>query len=125
MVIILAPPGDRKVQAIDKFPGMSAETDDHLIMSRFKSIAAAIIFLASFAPGQTTTTGQITGIVTDPSSAAVAGANLTVSDSSGVQRGVRSGEDGRYTVSLLPPGTYTMEAEKAGFSKAKVQNVTV
>ncbi|HEX4750510.1 MAG TPA: carboxypeptidase-like regulatory domain-containing protein [Bryobacteraceae bacterium] len=94
-------------------------------MLRTTSILAEMFFLAAFAPGQTTTTGQIGGLVTDPSNAAVAGASLTASDASGVRRTVSSGEDGHYAISLLPPGTYTVEAEKTGFSSAKFENVSV
>jgi hypothetical protein len=74
-------------------------------MLRTTSILAAVLFFVALASGQTTTTGQISGLITDPSNAAVAGASVTAFDTSGVRRTVSSGEDGHYSISLLPPGT--------------------
>ena len=84
---------------------------------------AATMWIAGLIQAQTPTTGQISGIVTDPTGAVVGGAKVTASDASGVQRSVSSDENGRYVFPLLPPGTYTVDVEKAGFGKATA-NVT-
>jgi hypothetical protein len=81
--------------------------------------------MAVTAVAQTTTTGQITGVITDPSGAVVSGARVTASDTAGVQRTESSDEHGRYSFSLLPPGTYTIEVEKPGFGNATLQGVAV
>ena len=74
---------------------------------------------------QTIVTGEISGVVTDPSGAVVA--NVTVSAKSeayGDTRKVVSNQQGEYRVALLPPGAYTVSATGAGFQPT-VENVTV
>lgn len=59
------------------------------------------------AEGQTSSTGQIVGEVTDPSGAVLLGANVTVREpATGTTRAVTTNSVGRYTVPLLPPGIY-------------------
>src|SRR5215475_7430351 len=64
-------------------------------------------------------TASITGTVTDPSSASVAGAKVTATS---VERGVsysaETNDSGLYRISQLPAGTYNLKVEKAGFSSA-------
>jgi len=63
-----------------------------------------------------TTTGRILGTVHDKSGAAVAGANIEVTDSQrGTSRTTTSDESGNYLVSALPPGTYSVRAEAKAF----------
>ena len=81
--------------------------------------------LSGVVHAQTSTTGQISGLVRDPSGAAVAGAKVTASSSAGVTRTVSANEQGHYVLSLLPPGAYRVEAEKTGFAKTAVEGVTV
>jgi len=58
----------------------------------------------------------IGGIVTDPSGAVVAGVKIKATN---VERGIAtesvSNSAGRYTIQFLLPGTYRLNAEKAGF----------
>lgn len=61
-------------------------------------------------------TGQITGLVTDPSGAIVPGTRIEVTDVNTHSRRVAvSNESGFYTVTPLPPGHYRVEAQKQGF----------
>lgn len=77
------------------------------------------MLLASFAPATfaQTVAGQISGLISDPSGAAVAGASVAVTD---VDRNVTirssSNDSGFYLLSPLPPGRYNLRAEKTGFS---------
>jgi hypothetical protein len=74
------------------------------------------LFVSAAAYAQITT-AEITGEVTDSAGAAVADATVTVTNAAtNIQRTVRTGESGAYTVPALPPGTYTLRVEKAGFS---------
>jgi len=60
----------------------------------------------------------LTGTVTDPQGAAVAGA--TVRALNGATRAsveAKTNDAGRYAISFLIPGTYTVEVEAAGFKK--------
>ncbi len=61
-------------------------------------------------------TGTISGIVTDPTGAAVAGAQIVVvNDSTRLQFETQSNRDGIYVVPNLPPGNYRVQVSKVGF----------
>ena len=63
-------------------------------------------------------TGTISGFVTDPTSAAVPSAKITATQiQQQTQRTVEANSDGFYTFNALPPGDYTLAAEKAGFER--------
>jgi hypothetical protein len=58
----------------------------------------------------------LTGIVHDSTGAVVPQATVTISSpETGVRRSFRTSDDGRYTFTLLPPGTYVLAAQKDGF----------
>ncbi len=65
------------------------------------------------------TTGTITGTVTDASGAAIAGADVTVTDiGKGTTQQFRTDEAGSYNASFLVPSNYRVTVEKAGFKRA-------
>jgi hypothetical protein len=75
---------------------------------------------------QTGATGAISGAITDPSSAMVAGAEVKVKDvTTGFTRTARSNDHGMYVISLLPPGQYALEVTKSGFKLASSPDVQV
>ena len=92
---------------------------------------AAIVFLfltASLAWSQATSTGTVTGQVTDPSNAVVAGATVTLTDSTtGKSQTTTTNETGRYIFSNVALGTYDVTVAKEGFAQTKVaqQGVSV
>ena len=64
--------------------------------------------------------GEITGTVTDPSGAVIAGATVTVTnDATATSRTAETNEAGNYTVPFLNPGTYTLTAALDGFRTAR------
>ena len=70
--------------------------------------------------------GTLTGAVTDPNGAAVAGASVTVRNTvTNEERVVTTSDDGNYTVPYLQPGTYSVSIEQQGFKKAASDNVVV
>jgi TonB-linked SusC/RagA family outer membrane protein len=83
-----------------------------------KRMAAGVWLVAGLLTASTTsaqTTGQqgVTGIVRDAQSQRpIGGAAVTVSGSG---RGTLSAEDGRYTITGLPTGSYRVSARKLGF----------
>jgi hypothetical protein len=57
-------------------------------------------------------------VILDKSGAAIVGAKLTlVNTEKGIQRQTESGSAGEYEFLQLPPGTYSLAVEKAGFKK--------
>ncbi len=72
-----------------------------------------------------TSVGRISGTVTDSNGAAVASSTVTVANpTTGISRTATTDENGFYTVTNLPVGTYTVSAEVQNFKKSvKTGNV--
>jgi outer membrane receptor protein involved in Fe transport len=87
--------------------------------------AAIFCFMTLMIQAQTATTGQIVGVVTDPSGAVVAGANVVLTSDAGVRREAQTGSNGRYTFPLLNPGAYRLEVTQSGFASVKLEGITV
>lgn len=61
--------------------------------------------------------GNINGLVSDPSSAAVVGAEVVaVNDVTGVQYTTKTNNEGIYVLPNLPPGPYRLQVSKVGFT---------
>ena len=70
--------------------------------------------------------GGLAGRVTDPSGAAVAGAQVTLTRmSTGVKRTTESTADGYYTFTQVLPGSYSVEVAAPGFARVLQQGITV
>lgn len=70
--------------------------------------------------------GSITGLVTDASNAAVAGASVVIrNEGTSVATQVSTTETGYYSVPNLIPGTYSVLAEAQGFKLFRVEHVSV
>ncbi|MGB6265131.1 MAG: TonB-dependent receptor [Candidatus Acidiferrales bacterium] len=85
------------------------------------AIFRGALFLAIFSILSTAAWGQTTaslrGTVTDQSSAVVAGAKVTLTNTgTGISRTAASGSDGSYLFDLVQVGTYKVTVEKAGFA---------
>src|SRR5580658_9793885 len=69
---------------------------------------------------QTQTTGEITGVVSDPSGAVVAAAKVTLRDNAkGTTQSTATNKDGIYHFQLLNPSSYTVSATSSGFEETK------
>src|SRR6202522_2250304 len=78
------------------------------------------VFCAPQVPAQTQTTGEITGVVTDPSGAMVAAAKVTLTDNAkGSTQTTATNKDGVYHFQLLNPSNYTVSVTSAGFQETK------
>lgn len=86
-----------------------------------------VLAVAVAQPGlaQTATSGQITGDVTDPSGAVVAGAKVAVTSDAGLQRTATTDASGHYAFPLLPPGAYKLQVSMTGFNAVTLQNIAV
>jgi hypothetical protein len=93
------------------------------------AVMAALALLFSFWTPEASSQavfGSISGTVTDPSSAAVANAKVTVIDEAkGTTEEATSNENGNYTVTHLIPDLYTVRIEAAGFKVIEFKGVAV
>ncbi len=77
--------------------------------------------------GQGGATGAISGLVIDSSGAAIEIAEVQIIDTrtESLARKVSTNADGEFTVTLLPPGTYSVVVNKSGFAEAKSEGIEV
>jgi len=90
-------------------------------------LAAGLLFFPSSIHAQSASaTGRLEGIVTDPSGASVADADIAVrNQNTGVSTNAKSNGDGEFTVLYLEPGTYEVTIVKDGFSRLVLKNITI
>lgn len=87
---------------------------------------AAICFLLSSSAYAQSTSGAITGIVTDPSGAVVINASVEIRDlSSNRVLKTTTSETGSYTVPNLPAGAYEVKVTLQGFKTTQIDQVEV
>lgn len=71
-------------------------------------------------------TGTLTGNVTDPSGALIAGAAVKVTNpATGVSRTAKTGTNGVYVFAQLAPGTYDVEVSMQGFKTSLYSDIAV
>ena len=76
--------------------------------------------------GQGSLTSSLSGAVTDPTGAVVAGANITVkNNATGQEFQTISASNGTYTVPALGAGIYTVTVSAAGFKQALVKDIKI
>jgi hypothetical protein len=101
----------------------------HKALIRFAiTISLALGLLASSALAQNAASGTISGQVTDPQGAAIAGAEIRLIDkSTSTVKTYLSNESGRYDIFNINPGSYDVTVTRQGFSETKLaaQQVSV
>src|SRR5690242_14512032 len=84
------------------------------------------VLCSTFTLGQGIVTGSLSGTVTDPQSAALAGAKVTAhQDGTNLERITQSNSSGLFSVSNLPIGSYHVSIEAPGFAKVELPSVQV
>ncbi|PWU07920.1 MAG: TonB-dependent receptor [Terriglobia bacterium] len=100
-----------------------SNTNSRLLLFAFFAVALAIASGSLF--GQAFY-GSVVGTITDPSSAALRGATVALTNvATGERRQTMSGSGGEYQFLNLVPGMYRVEVEQAGFKKATRENIEV
>ena len=95
-------------------------------MSALLACLAVFFLCVSVSLAQSGTTGALTGTVTDPSGAIIAGATVTATNiGTGQARTDTTNANGSYKFSLLPAGNYSVKISAAGFKTDQVASVTV
>lgn len=88
-------------------------------------VVAIVFFTASMLFGQTFR-GTISGTVTDTSGAVVSGASVKVhNNNTGLDRATETTEDGSYSLTELPVGTYSVTVSASAFQTSVVSNLAV
>jgi Carboxypeptidase regulatory-like domain len=94
--------------------------------SRILSLIAILCLLTVVAGWSQDTRGTITGRVTDPSGAVIAGSTVIVTNTAmGTKSALTTNAEGLYVAPLLSPGTYQIEVSAPGFKKAVRNGVEV
>src|SRR5258708_19924501 len=89
-------------------------------------IAGLWVACAGAAFAQSMNAGDIRGIVTDTTGAAVPGVAVTVlNKNTGVAKELITNQDGLYDTSSIVTGSYQVTFSKAGFSKLVPSKITV
>ncbi len=88
--------------------------------------ALSLLLLVSTCTAFAQTTGDVRGVVSDPSGAVVSGAQVTaIFNSEGTERHASTDSSGQYTLPTLPVGDYTIRIQAPGFKTFQQTNVTV
>jgi hypothetical protein len=81
-------------------------------------LSFVVFFSALRLPAQTQTTGEITGVVVDPSGGVIANAKVTLKDNSkGSAQSTETNKEGVYHFQLLNPSSYTITVSSSGFQE--------
>jgi len=89
-------------------------------------LSLTLILLFAVVASAQTFRGTILGTVTDPNGAVVAGAKITIKNTStGLERTTTTDDAGNYTAAELPIGPYEVRVEQTGFQPFVVRNVNV
>ena len=97
-------------------------------LGAFRCVFIALLFVAAglsprIAPAQTGTT-SLHGTVVDRSGATVVGAKVTLMNAAQAwQRQAITGNTGAYEFAAIPPGTYMLTVESAGFRRYEQKNL--
>src|SRR5258705_1908270 len=86
-------------------------------LSKVLGVSLTITLVVAFAIAQQPR-GSLRGLITDELGAAIVGANVTLTDSSGAQKRTTTNGEGIYIFSALAPGKYVVLAGATGFASS-------
>src|SRR5262245_28616696 len=96
-----------------------------MLIRRVSSPIVLMFLLVGIGFAQTPT-ATLSGVILDPSGAAVPEAQVVARNAdTGAARSATTDADGRYSISSLPPGPYEVRAERTGFRTAVQRNVVL
>src|SRR5689334_13603707 len=95
------------------------------LLRNFVAWCALLAFLGSIAVAQNLTNGGVTGTITDPSGAVIAGATVMLKNrATGASQSTHTNSTGYYTFPFVQPSDYTVTVSASGFQSVS-RNVTV
>lgn len=93
---------------------------------RLFCVLAVALLLPAAALFAQSSNGSISGTITDDQGGALPGVTVTATNAAtGVNRTAVTNASGHYQIALLPPGTYTAEAQLEGFQAVRREKVVV
>lgn len=93
--------------------------------TRMLLVGLAILITQAAVQAQTTT-GSVSGTISDQSKAVIAGATVTITSiGTGAERAAVTNSSGAYDFQALQPGIYTISVEAKGFKRALTRDVVV
>ena len=92
------------------------------IKSVYLALLLAVLAITATTYAQTVVTGELSGVVTDPTGAAiVAGKVVLKSDATGETQTAQTNATGEFRFALLRPGTYTLVVSATGFQDSTLK----
>jgi hypothetical protein len=94
--------------------------------SRIALLLVVLSLVANSVPAQSTTTGRLTGTVTDAQGALIGGAQVVAKNSqTQTEFKAKTTDEGGWTIPSIPNGAYIVTITAQGFKSTVVQNVAV
>lgn len=95
-------------------------------MSHLRLLLALLWAALSLLSQATSTSGDLKGVVLDPSGNPLPAAKLTVlNEGRGFSKSSFASQEGRFTITSVPPGVYKLRAEADGFTSKLIENVEI
>lgn len=93
---------------------------------KFLFVSLLVFALSAVAFAQSTTTGSVGGVVSNPNKEVVPGATVTVKNmGTNKEDSATTDDTGRFKVANLQPGNYSVTVSSAGFSPSAMENIVV
>jgi hypothetical protein len=90
------------------------------------SALSLLLTLSVRSSAQSIISGDVTGVVTDPSGAAIPGANVALTNvNTNTSQKTTTNAQGSYRFAFIPPGTYKVDAKASGFQAQQTPGVVV
>src|SRR5690349_5813740 len=94
--------------------------------AKFLFVGLLVFAFSAMAFAQSTTTGSIGGVVTNPNKEVVTGASVTVKNlGTNREDSATTDDTGRFKVANLQPGNYSVTINSSGFSPSTSENIVV
>lgn len=88
-------------------------------------LALGLLFVSWLAFGQASTQSILKGVVSDPSGAVIPGAAITLTGPNGFTKVAEADAEGKFTISGIPGGKYTVRVSSVGFNLFEQPNFEI